>query len=89
MRSTASPVPLEDHEMRNLVADDFVSQFHGEIEHEARNAHQAALGVAATERAFEALTYFEGEALGETRLVPNGSAAGNRSSAGFKELPLR
>ena len=53
----------------------FVAQLRGEIEHEARDPHQAALGVAAAERALEALADDEGEARREARLVPHLGAA--------------
>jgi hypothetical protein len=42
---------LEDHEVRSFVASDFVTQLGGEVECKARQSDQAALGVAAAERA--------------------------------------
>ncbi len=54
MWPTTAPMPLEDHEVRGLVADDLVTQLRGKIEHEGCNPHQAARGITAAERTHEA-----------------------------------
>jgi hypothetical protein len=51
MRTSGATVPLEDHKVRRFVANDFVTQLRGEVESEARQTDQAALGIAAAERA--------------------------------------
>ena len=89
MRPVAAPVSFEDQEVRELVADDFVAQLRGEIEHEPRDPHEAALGVAAPERAMEPGADYKGEARREARLIPGLGATRDGSGAGFEDLMLK
>lgn len=81
-------MPFEDDQVRSLVADDLVAQLRGQVERKPRDAHQPALGVAAAQRALEALTNGERQTFGETRCLPCALAEGEDGSAGLEKVLL-
>jgi hypothetical protein len=77
VRPMAAPVPLEDHQVCGFVTYDLIAQLHRQIQREARDPHQTALGVTAAERALQALPNDDREPRGQARFVPHLGAALN------------
>jgi hypothetical protein len=76
--------PLERNEMGGLVADDLLAQQLREREHGGRDAHEAALRIAAPQRSMQPPAHDQREALRQLRLAP-GVGAASEGGSGERE----